>query len=126
MRHDDHVARRIAARGDGVVHVGRIIQVGIGTHGDDHLGIEPRRAHRQHQRVVHHAFARIVELQDARERRAPGRETHILYGEPHLAEAVIEHRLVAQARQRLVIGIGTGLVVAHDRPVGAHGHRGER
>ena len=78
MRHDDDVARRIDARGDRVIDLARIVDVGIGADGHDDLGVEPRRAHRRHQRVVDEALARIVELQDAGQRAAPGREAHVL------------------------------------------------
>src|SRR5258708_30145509 len=37
VRHDDHVARRIAARGNGVVDVAGIIEIGIRTHRNHHL-----------------------------------------------------------------------------------------
>ena len=79
MRHHDHIARRIAARRDGVIDLARVVDVGVGADRHHQLGVEPGRAHRRHQRIVDETFARITELQDAGQRRAPGREPHVLH-----------------------------------------------
>ena len=89
-----------------------VIDVGVGADGDHELGVEPGRAHRRHQRVVDETLARIIELQDAGQLRAPGRKAHVLHVKPDLAQPIEQHRLVAQPRQRLVVGVGRGLVIA--------------
>ena len=82
VRHDDDVARRIARaspsrdrprRGSSRSVSGlTATTILVLSHGAPIAG---------HQRVVDEALARIVELQDARQRRAPGREAHVLHGE---------------------------------------------
>ena len=66
------------ARRDRVIDVARVVEIGVRADRNHHLGVQPRRAHRQHQRIVDEALARIVELQDAGQRRAPGRKAHVL------------------------------------------------
>src|SRR5262249_28036830 len=125
IRHYDDVARRIAARRDGVVNVPGILEIGVGGHRDDELGVEPRYAHGQHQRIVHHPLARIAELDDAGERGTPGREAYVLDVHADLTEAIVEHRLVTEPGQRVMVGVGAGLVVAIDRAVAAHRDRAD-
>ena len=115
---------RIDARGNRMKDVFGTFDIGVRTDRNNGFRVQPRRAHAGHQSVIDIAGPRGLDLNDRRQRRAPVRKTDVMDFDSHLGDPVVKHRLMAEPRQNLMIGVGAGLVIAVDRAVVAMGYRG--
>lgn len=78
-----------------MIDLRRIIDIRIGTDGNNQLGVQPWRAHRKHQRVIDVSIARAIELENAGESCSPSWKTDVVNRQAHLGEAIVEYRLMA-------------------------------
>src|SRR3984893_16138582 len=109
------VPRRIGPGCDGVIDVGGVVEISIGAYRHHQFCVEPRRPHRHHQGIVDKPLPGVIELNDARQRGAPSGKPDVFDDQTHLAQPVVEHSLMTESRQSLMVGIGASLMVAINR-----------